>query len=87
MVEEREALMSDTWPALRRLCRERQVEFVEVDLRWGVSEAHSTRHETLKLCLDEICACRPYFIALAEGCYMGNINRRGWDLSSYRAQH
>ncbi len=39
MVEERNELMSHTWPALRRLCRERQVEFVEVDLRWGIPEA------------------------------------------------
>lgn len=64
MEEERDALMSHTWPALRRFCRERQVELVEVDLRWGIPEEHSTRKETLKLCLDEIRACRPFFIGL-----------------------
>jgi nephrocystin-3 len=64
MVEERNELMTHTWPSLRRFCRERQVEFVEVDLRWGIPEEHSTRKETLKLCLDEIRACRPYFIGL-----------------------
>ena len=64
MAEERNELMTHTWPALRQLCRERQVEFVEVDLRWGIPEEHSTRNETLKLCLDEIRACRPYFIGL-----------------------
>src|ERR1017187_10541057 len=35
MVEERDELMTQTWPELRRFCRERQVELVEVDLRWG----------------------------------------------------
>ncbi|MEW6366949.1 MAG: tetratricopeptide repeat protein [Acidobacteriota bacterium] len=71
MVEDRNQLMTHAWPALRRLCRERQVEFVEVDLRWGITEAQSTRRETLKLCLDEIRACRPFFI-----CMLGE--RYGW---------
>ena len=64
MKADRDALMSHAWPELRRFCRERHVELVEVDMRWGVSEEQSTRKETLKLCLDEIRACRPYFIGL-----------------------
>ena len=55
MVKERDALMSHTWPTLRRFCRERQVELVEVDLRWGIAEAQSTR--------------RPYFIGLSSELY------------------
>jgi nephrocystin-3 len=64
MVEDRNELMTQTWPELRRYCRERQVELVEVDLRWGIAEEQATRKETLKLCLDEIRACRPFFIGL-----------------------
>ncbi|MGA2605065.1 MAG: tetratricopeptide repeat protein [Verrucomicrobiia bacterium] len=64
MMGERDELMTHTWPELRRFCRERQVELVEVDLRWGIAEEQSTRKETLKLCLDEIRACRPFFIGL-----------------------
>lgn len=64
MVADRDELMTHTWPELRRFCRERQVELVEVDLRWGIAEEQSTRKETLKLCLDEIRACRPFFIGL-----------------------
>ncbi len=64
MAAERDELMTHTWPELRRFCRERQVEFVEVDLRWGIAEEQSKRKETLKLCLDEIHACRPFFIGL-----------------------
>ena len=64
MREERDALMSHCWPELRLFCKERQVELVEVDLRWGISVEQSTRKETLKICLDEINACRPFFISL-----------------------
>lgn len=64
MMAERDELMTHTWPELRRFCRERQVELVEVDLRWGIAEEQSTRGETLKLCLDEIRACRPFFVGL-----------------------
>jgi hypothetical protein len=64
MLEERDALMTHAWPELRLFCRERQVDIVEVDLRWGISEAQSARKETLKRCLDEIHACRPFFVAL-----------------------
>ena len=64
MIEDRNELMSHTWPQLRKLCQERYVEMVEVDLRWGIAEEQSTRKETLKLCLDEIHACRPFFIGL-----------------------
>ena len=64
MIAERDELMTQTWPQLRKLCQERHVELVEVDLRWGIAEEQSTRKETLKLCLDEIRACRPFFIGL-----------------------
>ena len=64
MIEERDELMSQVWPQLRELCAGRQVELVEVDLRWGIAEAQDTRKETLKLCLDEVHACRPFFIGL-----------------------
>jgi nephrocystin-3 len=63
MIEERDALMTHTWPELRRLCQERHVELAEVDLRWGITESQSTRRETLKLCLDEIRTCR-FFVGL-----------------------
>ena len=64
MVEESDELMTRTWPELRRHCRERKVELVEVDLRWGIAKEQATRKEALKLSLDEIKACRPFFIGL-----------------------
>jgi len=64
MIEDRNELMAQVWPALRRVCRGRSVEFVEVDLRWGVTEEQSQRKDTLRHCLAEIKRCRPYFIGL-----------------------
>lgn len=64
MGAERDQLMTHTWPELRRYCLERQAEFIEVDLRWGIAEEQSKRKETLKICIDEIRACRPFFVGL-----------------------
>jgi nephrocystin-3 len=64
MIEDRNELMAQVWPPLRKECRARGVEFVEVDLRWGVTEQQSQRQETLRHCLAEIKRCRPYFIGL-----------------------
>lgn len=64
MYAEREELVKYTFPELRRRCRERSVEFVDVDLRWGVTEEQSERGEVLPICLAEIERCHPYFIGL-----------------------
>ena len=64
MIAERDELMTHVWPELRRFCKELHVELVEIDLRWGITEEESTRNETLKLCLNEIHSCRPYFIGI-----------------------
>ncbi len=64
MLEDREALMADAWPELRRFCDEKDIEFVEVDLRWGITESQAQQNQTMALCLKEISDCRPYFIGL-----------------------
>lgn len=64
MHAERDELMKFVFPELRRRCRERQVEFVEVDLRWGIPEEESKQGKVLPICLDEIKRCKPYFIGL-----------------------
>jgi hypothetical protein len=64
MMRERDELMTHAWPELRRFCRERQVELVEVDLRWGITEAQANEGQVLPLCLAEIERSRPYFIGL-----------------------
>jgi len=54
--------MTHTWPQLRRFCRTRRVDFVEVDLRWGIPEKHLQTKAMLRTLLHEIDRCT-YFIA------------------------
>src|ERR1700680_2737815 len=63
MVEDRNELSDHSWPQLRVLCQSLGVDFVVVDLRWGINEEQSRRNEVLSLCLDEVRKC-PYFIGL-----------------------
>ena len=69
--EERDLLVKKVFPELRRLCRERKVDLVEVDLRWGITEAESRQGKILPICLGEIDRARPYFMG-----FIGD--RYGW---------
>jgi nephrocystin-3 len=65
---ERDELVKKIFPELRRRCKARFVELLEVDLRWGITEEQSRQGETLRICLQEIDRCRPsspvFFIGL-----------------------
>jgi tetratricopeptide (TPR) repeat protein len=61
---EREHLIKRVFPELRRICRERGVDFTEIDLRWGITEAEEQQGQVLRLCLEEIDRCRPYFLGI-----------------------
>lgn len=65
---ERDELVKRVFPELRRRCRARFVELLEVDLRWGITEDQSRLGATLGICLREIDRCRPsvpvFFIGL-----------------------
>ena len=65
---ERDELVKKVFPELRRRCKDRFVEVVEVDLRWGITEEQSRKGATLSICLQEIDRCRPsapvFFIGL-----------------------
>ncbi len=54
MQEERNALAVTVFPELRKFARERGQEFVEVDLRWGITKEEADSGQTLRLCLEEI---------------------------------
>ena len=71
MQAERDELVKRIFPQLRKLCEERYVTWGEVDLRWGITEEQSSRGEVLPICLEEIHACRPYFIGLLGERYGG----------------
>ncbi|WP_321508189.1 DUF4062 domain-containing protein [uncultured Methanoregula sp.] len=72
MHAERDYLVKRVFPELREWCGKRKLRLVDIDLRWGVTEEDATRHKNVvKVCLDRIDACRPFFL-----CFLGQ--RRGW---------
>ncbi len=62
--EEREHLVKKIFPEIRALCRHRGVAFTDIDLRWGITEEEAEREGIIRICLDEIDRCRPYFIGI-----------------------
>ena len=62
--EERDLLVRQVFPALRARLKERFVELVDVDLRWGITAEQAERGEVLPICLAEIDRARPYFIGM-----------------------
>jgi tetratricopeptide (TPR) repeat protein len=64
MQNERDSLVKNAFPKLKKICSERGIFFSEVDLRWGITEAQSESGQVLNLCLKEIDNCRPYFVSL-----------------------
>ena len=58
-IAERDVLVKRVFPELRKFCRDRFVELVEVDLRWGITAEQAERGEVLPICLKEITRCRP----------------------------
>lgn len=79
--EERDLLVRKVFPELRRKCRERQVELVDVDLRWGITEEEAQQGKVLPICLAEIDRSRPYFIGLLGERYGWVPKAEQYDLS------
>ena len=74
MNPERDYLLTQVFPELRKKARERGVTLIEIDLRWGIREEDSHNGMTVELCLQEIDRCRknpPFFIG-----FLGE--RYGW---------
>ena len=63
-MQERDLLVKQVFPELRRKARERGVEVVDVDLRWGITEEESRQGKVIPICLGEIDRCRPYFVGM-----------------------
>lgn len=76
MHSERDYLTRIIFPRLREKCWERNIVLQDVDLRWGITSEQSQSGETLKICLDEINNCRPFFISLLG-------SRYGWVPDKY----
>lgn len=64
MQSERDELLLKTFPRFERLCRSRDVQFLPIDLRWGVTQAQAERGEILRICFDQVDRSRPFFLGL-----------------------
>jgi WD40 repeat protein len=80
-VEERDLLVRKVFPELRRKCRERQVELVDVDLRWGITEEEAQQGKVLPICLAEIDRSRPFFMGFIGERYGWIPEQEKYDLS------
>jgi hypothetical protein len=79
--EERDLLVRKVFPELRRKCRERQVELVDVDLRWGITEEEAQQGKVLPICLAEIDRSRPFFMGFIGERYGWIPEQEKYDLS------
>jgi tetratricopeptide (TPR) repeat protein len=76
MQAERDHLKHVVFPKVEEELQKRRIKLEIVDLRWGVDTTTMTQEEdreanVLKVCLDEIRRCRPFFIGLLG-------DRYGW---------
>jgi nephrocystin-3 len=79
--EERDLLVRKVFPELRRKCRERQVELVDVDLRWGITEEEAQQGKVIPICLAEIDRSRPFFMGFIGERYGWIPEQEKYDLS------
>ena len=69
MMAERDVLRDFVFPELEERLNERRVRLEPIDLRWGVETKGQQEQEekellVLKVCLNEIERCRPFFIGI-----------------------
>lgn len=64
MHAERDYLVKVVFPELRERCARGQLHLVDIDLRWGVTEAEAEQGKVLDIILDEIDRSRPFFVAI-----------------------
>jgi len=68
---ERDYLAKKLFPRLRSLCRDRGIEFTEIDLRWGLTDEDAEQGRILGTCFEEIDKSRPFFVGMLG-------DRYGW---------
>lgn len=63
--KERDLLAREVLPNLREeWCKSRNVDLIDVDLRWGITQEEAEQGGVLPICLAEIERARPFFIGL-----------------------
>ena len=60
--DERDCMQTSAFPRIEKECNTKGLTFTPLDLRWGVTSEQSSSGQVVKICLDEVDNCRPYFI-------------------------
>jgi hypothetical protein len=68
MQEERNFLVNQVFPDIRRQCALIGIDFEVIDLRWGVT-GESSDAQVLQYCLHQLKGCLPYLFAMIGGRY------------------
>eukprot|EP00466_Bigelowiella_natans_P009170 jgi/Bigna1/73124/fgenesh1_pg.22_\ len=79
--DERNLFFKNSCPKLEKICWSRGVQFVPLDLRWGVTKEESATGFVIKLCNEEIDRSRPYFV-----CSLG-LDYRDRSVTEIEIQH
>ncbi|ORC87568.1 putative telomerase-associated protein [Trypanosoma theileri] len=71
MESERNALVLDVFPRLRRWVAEAglHVNILDVDLRWGITEDATSSNLSVSVCLNEVSRCSPFFLGILGSRY------------------
>ena len=79
---ERDYLMRYVFPELKIIARNRGVDFIALDLRWGITSEDTKNGRVLEICLREIDYSHPYFIGIVG-------DRYGWcpNEADYNGNH
>ena len=64
MHAERDYLVKRVFPQLQDWCESRKLRLVDIDLRWGVTEADAANARAAQICLERVDSCRPFFVCL-----------------------
>ncbi|KAH3758308.1 Tetratricopeptide repeat protein [Pelomyxa schiedti] len=70
-VSERNVLAKRVFPELQRIFQGQDISISFVDLRWGITEEETLGGDTIRVCLEQVERCKPYFL-----CMLGE--RYGW---------
>lgn len=69
MQAERECFNNRIIPRLQRMCRDKGISFFAVDLRWGITQEDIQNNQLVRLCLEEVDKCRPFFMGIIGNRY------------------
>ena len=64
MNAERNLLVEDVFPRLSAYFAPQGISISEVDLRWGIPESLASDRRTLRICIEEIENCQPFFMGI-----------------------